>query len=165
MAEHVRYIERTRDYYLEQGYETPYRWAHFDDAPFSPPSKPLSESRLALISTSEIAVRTWEDQRTPLEKGEVGNVYSMPSDTPEGDFYSHSLSFDKYATTLDDVNAFFPITRLRELAAEGRVGEIAPNAFGVYNAYSQRKTRETDAPEVLRRLRDEDVDVAILTPV
>ncbi len=162
---HVRYIDKTRDYYLELGYETPYRWAHFEDAPFTPPKKPLAESRLALISTSEIAVRTWEDQRSALEKGEIGNVYSMPSDTPVGDLYSRSLSFDKYATTLDDVNAFFPITRLHELAAAGRVGEIAPNAFGVYNAYSQRKTREADAPEVLRRCREDQVDVALLMPV
>ncbi|MDP6390310.1 MAG: hypothetical protein QF654_10480 [Alphaproteobacteria bacterium] len=162
---HVRYIDKTHDYYLELGYETPYRWAHFEDAPFSPLKKPLADSRLALISTSEIAIRTWADQRTPLEKGEVSNVYSMPSDTPVADFYSHSLSFDKHATTLDDVNAFFPIARLHELAAKGRVGEIAPNAFGVYNAYSQRKTREADAPEVLRRCREDDVDVVLMTPV
>jgi hypothetical protein len=162
---HVRYIDKTREYYLSQGYEKPYRWANFDDAPFASLKKPLSESRLALVSTSEIALRSWEDQRTPLEKGEEGNVYSFPADTPIEDLYSQSHSFDKYATTLDDVNAFFPITRLRELAAAGRFGSLAPNAHGVYNAYSQRKTREKDAPEVLRRLRENAVDVVLLTPV
>ena len=162
---HVRYIDKTRDYYLSQGYDKPYDWAHFEAVPFQHLSKPLKESRLALVSTSEIARHSAADQRTPLERGEVGNVYSFPSDTPVDDLYSHSHSFDKYATTLDDVNAFFPISRLHELAAAGRIGTIAGSAHGLYNAYSQRKTREVDAPEVLRRCRAEAVDVALLTPV
>jgi hypothetical protein len=163
--EYVRYIDKTREYYKAQGYEKPYRWAHFDDVPFTPLKKPLKESRLALISTSEVAIRTWDDQRTPLEKGETGNVYEIPADTPESDIYSQSKSFDRFATTLEDVNAFFPVTRLKELQAEGRFGSLAPTLLGVYNAYSQRKTREADAPEVLRRLQAQDVDVALLTPV
>ncbi len=30
---HVRYIDKTRDYYRNEGYDTPYRWAHFDEIP------------------------------------------------------------------------------------------------------------------------------------
>ena len=91
---YVRYIDKTREYYGREGYEKLYRWAHFEDAPFTPLKKPLAESRLVLISTSEIARHSDYDQRTPLEKGELGNVYSIPSDTPLEDLYSHSLSFD-----------------------------------------------------------------------
>ncbi len=162
---YVRYIDKTREYYRREGYEKPYRWAHFEDAPFTPLKKPLAESRLVLISTSEIARHSDSDQRTPLEKGELGNVYSIPSDTPLEDLYSHSLSFDKHATSLDDVNAFFPITRLQEMAAEGRIGSVAPRAIALYNAYSQRRTREVDAPEVLAQCRADAVDVALLVPV
>ena len=162
---HVRYIDKTREYYLSQGYAKPYRWANFKEVPFTPLKKPLAESRLALVTTSEIALRTWDDQRTPLEKGEAGNVYSFPSDTPIGDLYSQSRSFDKYATTLADVNAYFPVTRLQEMQAAGRFASLAPSAHGVYNAYSQRRTRESDAPELLRRIQDEAVDVVLLTPL
>lgn len=162
---HVRYIDKTREYYRREGYEKPYRWAHFDDAPFAPLAKPLAESRVALISTSEIAQRSADDQRKWFEKDEIGNVYSIPSDTPLDDLYSQSLSFDKYATSLDDVNAYFPITRLHELAAEGRIGGVAPNAHALFNAYSQRRTREVDAPEVLDRCRADGVDVALMVPV
>lgn len=162
---HVRYIDKTREYYKSQGYEKPYGWANFDEVPFTPLKKPFAESRLALVSTSEVAVRTWDDQRTPLERGEGGNVYEIPSDTPASDIYSQSKSFDRFATTLEDVNAFFPVTRLKEFEAEGRFGSLAPTMLGVYNAYSQRKTREVDAPEVLSRLQSEAVDVALLTPV
>ena len=163
--DHVRYIDKTREYYKAEGYEKPYKWATFDEVPFTPLKKPLAECRLALVSTSEIAVKSWDDQRTPLEKGEVGNVYAVPSGAPLDDLYSLSSSFDKHATNLDDVNAFFPVTRLQELQSEGRFASLASTAHGVYNGYSQRKTREVDAPEVLRRCREEAVDVALLTPV
>ena len=162
---HVKYIDRTREYYLSQGYEKPYRWAHFDETPFMPLKKPLSESRVTLVSTSEIAVRSWDDQRTPLEKGEAANVYDVAADTPVEELYSQTYDFDKHATSLDDVNTYFPVTRMHEAAESGRIGSVASTLYGVYNAYSQRKTREIDAPEVLRRCRDEDVDLAILTPV
>ena len=41
----IPYMQRTRDYYLAIGYTTPYRWAHYVDAPFIPLRKPLAEPR------------------------------------------------------------------------------------------------------------------------
>ena len=38
---YVRYIDKTRAYYLSQGYEKPYAWANNASAPFTPLSKPL----------------------------------------------------------------------------------------------------------------------------
>ena len=105
------------------------------------------------------------DAAPRYEKGEVGNVYTIPSDTPLDDLYSQSMSFDTYATSLDDVNAFFPITHLRTMVKEGRIGSLAPNVTALYNAYSQRRTREVDAPEVLDCCRAEAVDVALMVPV
>ena len=58
MSAPVRYIDRTRDYYLGQGYDKPYEWAHHDDAPFTPLIKPLAESRVAIVSTSDIAIKS-----------------------------------------------------------------------------------------------------------
>jgi len=66
---------------------------------------------------------------------------------------------------LDDPNAYFPLQRLHEAAAGGRIGKVAADCLGVYNAYSQRKTSERDAPEVLAHCRAMAVDVAILVPV
>jgi len=33
------------------GYTTPYRWAHYVEAPFQPLKKPLSQSRVTIITT------------------------------------------------------------------------------------------------------------------
>ena len=48
----IPYIQRIRDYYLALGYATPYRWAHCAEVPFQPLTKPLGESRVALITTA-----------------------------------------------------------------------------------------------------------------
>src|SRR5260221_14416140 len=48
----VPYMQRTRDYYTAIGYTTPYRWAHYVDAPFQPLKKPLAQSRVTIITTA-----------------------------------------------------------------------------------------------------------------
>ena len=47
----IRYIDRTRRWYELLGYE-PYRWPHYDEVPFTPLTKPLAGSRLALVTTA-----------------------------------------------------------------------------------------------------------------
>ncbi len=165
MSDHVRYIDRTRDYYRSQGYDKDYEWAQFDDVPFARLTKPLSECCVALVSTSEIAVRGDPEAENPAETFLVGNAYSIPSDTPIERLYSHQEHFDRAATHIDDVNSFFPITRLHEAVTAGKIGSVAASAHGVYVAYSQRKTRERDGPEILKRCRADGVDAVVLTPV
>ena len=41
----IPYMRRTREYYAAIGYTTPYRWAHYLTAPFTPLSKPLRDSK------------------------------------------------------------------------------------------------------------------------
>ena len=48
----VPYMQRTRDYYTAIGYTTPYRWAHYIDAPFQPLKKPLAQSRVTIVTTA-----------------------------------------------------------------------------------------------------------------
>src|SRR5260370_16286039 len=47
----IEYMRRTREYYLALGYDNPYRWAHYVDAPFQPLKKKLADNTLALITT------------------------------------------------------------------------------------------------------------------
>ena len=46
----IPYMQRTRDYYTAIGYTTPYRWAHYADAPFQPLKKPLAQSRVTIVT-------------------------------------------------------------------------------------------------------------------
>ena len=50
----IDYMRRTREYYLALGYDNPYRWAHYVDAPFQPLKKKLKDSTLALITTAAL---------------------------------------------------------------------------------------------------------------
>lgn len=166
MGDPVKYINRTRDYYLSQGYKKPYQWAHFEDIPFTRLSKPLSESRLALVSTSDVAIRNANGEgRDKSDEMLIGNAYVIPTNTPEDRLFSRQEHFDQHATHLEDVNAYFPVTRLLEKVEQGRINSMAPRCHGVYTAYSQKKTLESDAPEVLKRCREDEVDIAVLTPV
>ncbi|MDP6567796.1 MAG: glycine/sarcosine/betaine reductase selenoprotein B family protein [Alphaproteobacteria bacterium] len=162
---YVKYIDKTRAYYLGQGYEKPYEWAHFGEVPFARLEKPLTEARLTIVSTSDVAVRSDDDNGDHAEELFVGNVYSIASDTPVDQLYSRQEHYDKYATHLDDVDSYFPISRLHEAAAEGLIGSVAPRLHGVFTAYSQRRTLTVDGPEVLKRCREDGVDAAVMTPV
>jgi hypothetical protein len=160
---HVRYIDKTREYYRAEGYATPYRWAHFDDIPFTPLGTPLTECRVGLITTSEMAIR---DAPPPVADDDpLRDPYWLPTDTPVRRLYSRKTAYDRFATTLDDVDAYLPLTRLRELADAGRIGSLAPRFHMAFSQYSQRKTLGVDAPRILGWLREDRVDVAVLTAV
>lgn len=160
---HVRYIDKTREYYRGEGYAASYRWAHFDDVPFTPLAKPLAACRVGLITTSEMAIH---GEPPPVADDDpLRDPYWLPADTPVDKLYSRKTAYDRFATTLDDVDAYLPLTRLRELAAEGRIAGLAPRFSMAFSQYSQRKTLKVDAPMIERWLREDRVDVAVLTAV
>ncbi len=164
--EAVRYIDRTRDDYLRQGYAKPYEWAHFDDAPFARLDKPLSECRVGLIGTSEIAVRFDEaTEANPVTEEGFRGVYAFPAETPTERLYSRTSSFDRHATHLEDVNAYYPLDRLREAVADGRIASMPDRLYGCYNNYSQRKVMTEEGPRALALCREDEVDALILVPV
>src|SRR5437867_1986041 len=99
MSPHVRYIDKTRAYYEAEGYGKPYEWAHFDDIPFTPfaaVGKPLSECRVGVVTTSEMA-RQGSDI-VPDDPKRL--VYSLPTGIPVAELYSRKSAYDRYATTL-----------------------------------------------------------------
>ena len=91
---------------------------------------------------------------------------SFPSGTPAPDILQSqtSIGFDR-VPIMRDVNISFPIDRLRELAARGEIGGLAPNCYSFLGAQRDfRRIEAETAPETARRLRDEGVDVALITP-
>lgn len=164
MSPYVRYIDKTRAYYEAEGYGKPYEWAHLDDIPFSPFAaigKPLSECRVGVVTSSEMARRG--SDIVPDDPKRL--VYSLPTSIPVDELYSRKSAYDRYATTLDDVDSYLPLTHLRHFVAEGRIGAVAPRFQMISSEYSQRKTLGVDAPEILKQMREDRVDVAVLTAV
>jgi hypothetical protein len=162
-GDHVRYIDKTRAYYQAEGYDKPYEWAHFDHIPFTPFASigaPLSRCRVGVVTTAEMARRNAAVVDDPMRL-----VYSLPTDLSIDEIYSRKAAYDRYATTLDDVDSYLPLTHLDRLVAEGRIGAVAPRFQVIHSEYSQRKTLTVDAPEILTQMREDRVDVAVLTAV
>jgi hypothetical protein len=158
----VSYIDRTREFYAAQGYERPYQWAQNESAPFAELSKPLADCRAALITTASVFREKTVD---PGSLRGTKQVWSGETEPPPERLFTDDLSWDKQATHTDDVESFLPITALRGCAESGRIGSMATHFFGVPTDYSQRRTIADDAPEILRRCREDGVDVALLVPL
>lgn len=149
-------MERTRRYYEAQGFEKSYVWAHFDEVPFTPLTRPLAESTITILTTSSLY------DRKPTDAREVASgLLAQPPDK----LFGNDLSWHKKATHLDDLNSFFPIEHLAALVASGRLGRLAERFHCLPTSYSQRETLTEDAPEVLRRCRQDGVDVALMVPL
>ena len=158
----VSYIDRTREFYAAQGYEKPYVWARHTDAPFAPLAKPLARSRVALITTAS----PWRED-APVDGVLRGGkqVWSGPTNAPPARLFTDDLAWDKQATHTRDVESFLPIRRLQELAAQGRIGSVAPRFHGVPTDYSQRRTTSRTRPRSWRAAAKTAVDVALLVPL
>lgn len=169
----ISYLARVRSYYLALGYETPYQWAHYDDVPFQRLRKPLSGSRVAIVTTAALwrpgfdapgagGEATGEAIHAPYQAAaKFYRVYAADSTTDPQLGITH-VAIDRRHTTGADRGSFFPMQALREAAASGRIGAVAPHFFGAPTNRSQRTTLEVDAADVLARCRADGVDVALL---
>jgi D-proline reductase (dithiol) PrdB len=162
----IPYMARTREYYAAIGYTTPYRWAHYVDAPFQPLQKPLADARIAIITTAAPFDPAKGDQG-PGARYNAGakfySVYDGDVARPHDLRISH-IAYDRVHTSAEDSGTWFPLQQLQRLARERRIGEVAPRFFGAPTNRSHRVTIETDAPEILKRCRDDQVDAAVLVP-
>ena len=153
----ISYIDRTRTYYHALGYMRPYRWARFADVPFAPLSKPLGACRVAVVTTAS----PWGAGANSREK----RVWSGPVEPPPERLYTDDLSWDKETTHMEDVGSFLPLAALGHWAAAGRIAGLTTRFHGVPTSYSHRQNAERDAPELLRRCREDGADVVLLVPI
>ncbi len=153
----VAYIPRTRDLYSDF---TPYRWVENDGAPpFTPLSKPISECKVALISSGGVMYR---DQ--PRFHHEDASYRRIPKSATRADLSIWHFGYPT-ADAQRDPNCVFPLERMRELEARGVIGELADPAFSFMGGiYSARKVREELAPQIAGELKRAHADVLYLVP-
>lgn len=152
----VPYMQRTRDYYRAQGYQSDYQWAKNDTTPFQPFGKPLSASRVALITTAMPDTPNGRQTRA---------IYSTPIEPLPKSLYTKELSWHHGVTHTDDVASILPIKQLNTYLADGQIGSLAEKFHSLPTEYSQRATKDQDGPEILRRCQEQEADVAILVPL
>ena len=162
----IPYMLRTREYYAAIGYATPYRWAHYVDAPFQPLQKALAQSRVTIITTATPFDPSKGDQGPGAKYNGGAKFYSVyQGDASKShDLRISHIAYDRLHTSADDSGTWFPLPQLQRLARERRIGAVSPRFFGAPTNRSHRVTIETDAPEILARCREDRVDAAVLVP-
>ena len=165
--EPIPYRQRIRDYYQTLGYGAPYRWAHYAEVPFTPVTKPLVESRVALVTTAAPYQEGKGDQGPGAAYNGGAKFYLVYSGETgrDHDLRISHVGYDRAHTTAEDSNSWFPLPALRRAAASGRIGEVAPRFHGAPTNRSHRTTLDVDCPELLRRIREDKADAAILVAV
>jgi D-proline reductase (dithiol) PrdB len=142
----------------------------YDSVPWTPLAKPLSEAKIALVTTAGINVRGAEppfdyarEQDHPMWGDPT--YRTLPRDVQQSQVQTGHLHINN--ADLDrDVNVAFPVQRMLELEAAGAIGSLAEHNYS-FMGYQPDTTewRERYAPEVARRMKDESVDGVLLTPV
>ncbi|MDC0068817.1 glycine/betaine/sarcosine/D-proline family reductase selenoprotein B [Gammaproteobacteria bacterium] len=123
--------------------------------------KPLADSTVAIISTAGLHRRS----DTPFKVGAV-DYRLLPGDVDFADVVvSHvSANFDRSAFQRDP-NIWFPLDRLREMAAEGEIGGVSKWHYTFMGAQPNHQALAEAGEEVGRLLAADEVDVALLVPV
>lgn len=161
----IGYMRRTRDYYFALGYGNPYVWAHYADVPFRPLKKPLSRSRVTLVTTAAPYQPDKGEQGPGAPYNAAAKFYSVYSgDTSvDHDVRIAHVAIDRKHTSMEDSGTWFPLPALRRAAAAGRI-RLATRFHGAPTNRSQQHTVEVDAPEILKRCREDQADCVILVP-
>ena len=134
-----------------------------DFVPLARLAKPLSECRLAFISTAGVQPRGTVPFDTVHPVGDY-TFRCVPSASDVAELEIHQLKYPT-ADAARDLNVIFPIERLRELAAEGVVGGLTANFFTFvgYNMDPERLER-TLAEDIAAAVAEEGADIALAAP-
>lgn len=157
----IDYIARTREQYTALGHAS-YRWVENEEPPpWTPLRRPLRESRLALVSSGGI----YATGQVAFHHRDDTSIRVIDRDIDVADLRTSHFAYDQTSARIDP-NVVFPIDPLRRSVASGRLGNLAPHAFTCMGGiYSTRRVREELAPEIARRVIEDQVDLVLLVPV
>lgn len=121
---------------------------------------PLEQRRIAMVSSAALH----EKDQLPFMPG-TAEHREVPASIPAADIrMSHvSINFDRSGFQRD-INVVFPIDRLAELAADGKIGSIASSHYSVMGS-TDPKTMGATVDALAARLTSDRVDGVLFLPV
>lgn len=138
------------------------------EIPWTPLRKPLSESKVAIISSAGLALKS---DRPFDQQGERKNPWW-------GDPSYRVLP--KHATGLDvslyhmhinpqlveqDLNTLLPLQPLQELASDGEIGSAANHHYSYMGYILQPKVLlQKSVPAMIHQMKQDGVDIVVLVP-
>lgn len=138
---------------------------------WTPLSRPLDQCRFGLVTSGGLYHKGQEppfDSERERREPAWGDpsFRTIPTDIRHEELGASHLHLNT-RDVLDDVNILLPIHRFQELAAEGRIGSLASDAYSFmgYQGFPADLTgwRNVYGPQVADRLIAEAVDCVLLT--
>ena len=149
---------------VQQRWDPHFEWLCNETVPWTPLTKPLAQSTVALVTTCglyradvQLPFAAWHD----LGDASFREIHI---DTPPDRLQiAHTHYTHGHLTA--DLGVALPIAHFTRLAAEGVIGRLYPwtYSFMGYLPQTRQLINET-APVVARRLQADGVDAAFLTP-
>lgn len=138
-------------------------WMPNEKPAWTVPQKPLSKSRVALITSAGLHLRTQEPFDVKSEYGDW-SFRAIPSDSDPAEILIADSHYD-HSEADQDINCVFPLSHIRALKEEGIIGDVAP-VFYSFMGFIPDPTRlkNDTAPQVAALLKNANVDVLFLTP-
>ena len=141
-----------------------------DPIPWAPVAVPLSEAKVALLSTAGLSMRgdapfDMEGERRNPTRGDP-SWRRIAADATSASVEVNHLHIDT-GYIERDLNVALPLDRLRELVSDGSVGSMAESHYSImgYQGNDTSVLEEQSAPEIAAAMRGEGVDLALLAPV
>ena len=136
-----------------------------EDTPWTPVTRLLRDCKVAVVTTAGVHQRDQEPYNMKDPNGdpsyrEIDGLLPVEELMITHDYYDHADA-DK------DINIVFPIERLREFQREVLIGRVAERHFGFMGHIDGPHIKtliEKTGPEVAEMLREDGVDVVVLTP-
>ena len=158
----VKYIDAITKKYHRLGYD-PYRWFEADSASsFAPLKKPLAETKLGMLGTSgayavgQVAYHYKDDT----------SIRMIAKNTEDKDLRFAHITENYLPGGRHDPNCIFPLKSLRQLEADGTIGELADEVLSCMGGvYSQRRVKDEMIPTIAEKFKAQNVDAVLLVPM
>lgn len=140
-------------------------WESGEATPWTKVTKPLSECKVAIVTTS--GVHHGDQQPFDMQDSEGDPTFREIDGASIFDNFKITHDYYDHSDAEKDLNIIFPLERLQELQQEGLVGELAPRHYsfmGHIDGPHIATLIGKSAKQVVEKLQQDDVDAVLLTP-
>jgi D-proline reductase (dithiol) PrdB len=145
--------------YIKQEWAPDFRYAHYESIPWTPFRKTSDAACVSLVTTGGVHLR----QDPPFTGIDDASYREIPGTAQTSDL-TVSHPFFESAELEHDIDAIFPLSRLRELQSLRVIGRVAPQHFSFMGMVPHWERLEAHAQKVAERLLNAGVEAVILTP-
>jgi D-proline reductase (dithiol) PrdB len=150
----------------------------YEDGPFTPMEKPVSESNIVLLTSSGhyakgddpkplgVASMTQQEAIKRIMEfiKEAPILSAIPKNTPAEDLMVCHGGYD-ISGAKTDPNVAFPLDLFRKLEQKKIIGKLADTAFSFVGACSQMRLIKKTGPKWVTKLKNMNIDAVFMVPV